>query len=421
MYGEGIDLAAITEHAADFTKKNDRQPFIPILRFIEEFATRKHMFLHGRILLREQCTSATCAIAPDLWMFELFSRDIEADMHQCARELHAHLLKESKTPNIYCDYRTICVLTAQANACYRLMINYRVIAVGYSLSMRDVGEIFNILKPISTIGPFGTPNSLFTPYVMQILQLTRTLCNPALTSTWAQSMEQLEWVMSRYAEGKSTHEGGDPQTQGSTAVDQTTTGILIGECAVAYYMRTWPPHKGMRVQYLSTFEDLEATAINLHIPNEARMRKMTVKNSDGAFVADIFNVCAYELVPVSGTLSKEEYRILPYGKGGKSIASPICVLRFLFVEIWALSHFIAKQRMRGQDIGPIARRCAFLVALAQRFYVWIGSCKIDILFPLKYEGVFVPETKKSTKANHFFPADEQKIKELLIEMRIIIN
>lgn len=426
MYGEDIDLRDIVRDAAITARQNDRDFLVPTLAFIEKFAAVRGMLLGGNIVLREyQATDPVSAIAPDLWFFELFSGNIEQDMHVCARELHDHLARDA-TPDLYRDYRTIYVQTIVPGARYRLMVNYRLVAVGNSYNTHN-----KALKPLIITGPFGTSQTQILPNQVHIMRLARELCNPSLAGVWSACMERLEWIMKRYVAQMPAKYGGDvpsahpdEHTQSQSSADEwTTSGILIGECAMAHYMGEWPPNKGARPQYLGTFEDLDAMYIDPHVPDDLRLRKMTIKTHDGSFIADLFNTCAYELVPVSDELPKAKYSLLPLKKRGALVASPMCVLRFIFIEVWALSLLIAKMQSSGQETMPIRRRCAYLEMQAARFYAWMcAKCDIARLFPLRYEGVYVPEVVSKKKAAsaaspYYLPANREKISELLAEIR----
>lgn len=422
MYAQdSLNLGALVNSAEEYVLKHDRQMFLPLLRAVEQFAHDKGILIGGRTGSYALCDNPLVGVDVSLWILELFSFNIEQDMKDCLtyltekmRELSTEEFKAQQTrpENIYQgDYRTIVLRTTVEEREYSLWADYRLIAIGRSLGERKGIDITSIIHPVVRKGPFGTDGINVMPVDLQIMRVAHMLCDPTNASSWEKILvPQLVDLFAKCDESASTSGGGDsiePPNKDESLDDShfdLDAGVIIGEQAVEYYIGV-PVGKHVRKQYICSFTGLdEYIAANgmtmryadLRVPDDFRVRKVVLHRDgrDGRdeVVADLFNTSSYEPIPVNfarnGPLK------------GRKIASPFTVLRFLFIDIWALSFIIAASR--DSSSGVLGRQ-TFLRKLARRLFDWIQTkCPVSKLFPTEYTGIFIPEgaAKRQVKASH---------------------
>lgn len=405
MYEQGeFDFDKLAQSAQEYVLKNDRRAFLPILRAIERFAVTRKMIIGGRVGIHTICEIPIEGVDVNLWILELYSLDIERDMNDCIGAITTELQnahESSRVDEIYQgDYRTIILRPSVPEREYQIWADFRLVAIGYSLGERQGIDITGIIAPISRTGPFGTEGSLLMPSDVQIMRVTSALSNPMFAGDWAIYLRQLCNLFQHtlthdgHREGAGADDGGAEETEAKTKVPfSLKQGVLIGEYAVAYYLgegeRTT---KYARPQFICSFDGVDEFAEDEHfttrysdlrVPNDFRARKIILRDARGEIVADLFNALAYEPIPVN-TIKRR----IPHIET-TMIASPFVVLRFLFVDIWALS-FVMK---KSASEKPLRQRQHFLRGLARKLLTWILESKVelDMLFPVKYVGLYIPE------------------------------
>lgn len=418
MYAQGdLDFDKLSKEAREYVLKNDRSAFLPVLREIEKFAVSRGMIIGGRTGIRALCSGATKGVVDvpasadsievDLWILEVYSRDIEKDMVDCIAAITSQLQRsdpaasEKRPENIYGgDYRTIILRPGIPGREYRIWADFRLVAIGYSLGERHGIDIAGIIAPVVKRGPFGAEGALLMPVDMQIMRISHMLGNPMFADDWSSHLSQL-CSLFHLMQGES-RDGGDPLHEDdepvSTAEFSLANGVLVGEYAVEYYTGA---HIGKfsRPQYVCSFDGIDAFAAREHlttrfsdlrVPDDFRARKIVLRDGGGNIVADLFNTLSYDPIPVNRLSrdSKNRGRAI----ATEMVASPFTVLRFLFIDIWALSFVIKLSHDGG---SPLVRRQDFLRGLAKKLFTWIIGSKeppaINVLFPARFVGLFVSE------------------------------
>lgn len=421
MYSQGIDIASIIQRADKYVVANDRRAYLPALRIVENFAVSRGMIIGGRAGLHALCGLPIDAAATDLWMLELFSSDIEQDMEDCARCL-THQLRDAPKDSYHGDYRSVVMQPKLPGREYAILADFRLIAIGYTLGERKGINITDIITPIRATGPYGTSGALLLPRDMQIMRVAQQLYNPMFAANWPALITQFGYLASyadlnisgkAHARDKSERENESARGENKFALEN---GILIGERAVDYYTREEHHRKLTREQLLCSFDGIEEFAedehmvaryMDIRVPVDFRLRKITLRDSAGNVVADIYNSPAYEPIPVN-TLNEANGKT-PLQK--RFVAAPFVVLRFLFVEIWALEYVIAQTDASSPDQKssrnqPLSLRQNVLRKAAQRLIKWIlhlaadepanadgkmPRAPMEYLFPTEYIGVSVLE------------------------------
>jgi hypothetical protein len=410
MFAPNIDETIA--RAKTYVIQNDRNLFLPILRAIEKFAFARKMIIGGRAGTHALCHMPIDGVDVDMWILELYGLDIESDMIACLEEV-TRAMKElvgadragggvkERPDDIYNgDYRTIILRPSLPGREYRLFADFRLVAVGHSLGERQGIDIGGLIEPVRAPGPFGG-ESLLMPRDLQIMRVAHMLCDPMQAGNWASQVAQLGHLFSAtdVSGGSDTDASGssEPIGSGDERARPTFTGlasgVLIGEFAVEFYTGVAAPQRA-RLQYACTFEGVDEWAeskkmsvryADMRIPDDFRMRKAILRlQKNEEIIADLFNVLAYAPVPVNKIGGKRLSRQV----STQLVAGPFAVLRFLFVDIWALS-FIIK---RSQD-KKLASRQAFLRGVAMRLWEWIvGATSVAALFPAQYEGLYVAES-----------------------------
>jgi len=192
--------------------------------------------------------------------------------------------------------------------------------------------------------------------------------------------------------------------------------LLIGEHAAEFYVN---PSRNLgrrvRAQYICAFDDLDEYARSLRlatnradvrVPNDFRLRKSILKDARGELIADLFNALAFEPVPYVVAPPA----VLARWRGGvpgehplrrtERVAAPFVVLRFLFVDIWALE-YVAKSSRDGAIATAMRAQQEHLRDVAHALFDWIANARaINTLFPRTYAGIFALEDaqKRQVKA-----------------------
>jgi len=391
MYAQGeLNIAEITERAKAYVAQNDRAAFRPILRAIEQFAVSRKLIIGGRAGI-----SALCKVplgGADVWILELYSLNIEKDMTDCIAQVTAQMKATDSSKDAYTgDYRTIILRTSLPGREYRMFADYRLVAIGYSLGERKGINIADIIAPIIDEGPFGTKDAQLMPRDVQIMSVARALYNPANAGEWAAHYSRISALFVHNASGGASDPSDPNGTNGANdsngARDFAHQGALVGEYAVEYYTGI-PAGKRARPQYLISFDGIDDYAAREHLsahysdiraPDDFRARKVTMHRANGDTVADLFNALAYEPIPVN-----EAKNI----KWCSHIAAPFVVLRFLLLDVWALSFVIKLSR----DNESLRRRQEYLRDLAYQLFTWIETATIAEVFPAKFMGIYVQES-----------------------------
>lgn len=423
MYADNaINITKIISSAEEYVITNDRKTYLPILHSIEEFAANQgagKMIIGGQAGIFALCDNPIRGINPELWMLELFSLDIASDM-KALLEFVTQRLRDwnredkRKPEDIYSgDYRTIMLRTSMPDREYILFADHRVVAVGKTLGERKGTSVMDAIRPVMGHGPFGTPNIALMPRELQIMRVCHSLCMPNLAGDWATtfipllcSLFNLKFPASSDA---GEHTGGVEAAASadvdapvpSRAIFDLSKAILTGEYAVSYYTGAKIP-RNARMQYVCSFEGLDDYVmrehmtmkyIDLRVPDDFRLRKITLRDRNDHFVADLFNQLSYEPIPVNHVNDDDIH-----GHGPKLIASPFNVLRLLFVDIWALS-FLIEMHEEEQEAQRFRNRQRSLRDLAIQLWKWIiEKCPVSVLFPTEYVGIYEVESSAKRKA-----------------------
>jgi hypothetical protein len=425
MYTRGdIDIEKLTAEAREYVLRNDRKAFLPVLRRIERFAQSRKMIIGGRIGSRALLSAgAVGSIDMNMWALDLYSADIEKDMRDCLADVTQFFsatsapapapesspsgtsqteprparVKENPDDIYNGDPRSFVLRPTFPGREYRMWADFRNVANGYSLGERKGIDIVGIIAPTIAAGLFGTRDVLLMPRDMQIMICAHSICNPGFASDWAQLFAQLCDLFSlNPRNGGFARNEGAKGAKGAKARFILEDGILVGEYAVEYYVgEKIAKDTRARPQYLCSFEGLDdyvarekmtARFIDVRAPDDFRARKMILRNRNGDIVADLFNAPSYEVVPVNDITGGTKAR-----KYARLVASPFAVLRFLFVEIWALA-FVIEMAHDGAD--SLRKRQNFLRAIASKLFGWILAARdkdVDTLFPATYMGIYIPE------------------------------
>ena len=132
---------------------------------------------------------------------------------------------------------------------------------------------------------------------------------------------------------------------------------------------------------------------DVRVPDDFRMRKIVLRDKHDDVAADLFNSLSYEPIPANkitqSSRAKHSLCALHDEDSARYVAAPFAVLRFLFVDIWALSLIIE----RTHD-DHLRHRQNFLFKLAVSLFDWIidGAATMDILFPTTYIGIYMLES-----------------------------
>lgn len=448
-----IDIARIEDDARAYLLHNDRFKYLPVLAAIERFASSHAMIIGGRIgvitLSAQRDGSQIDTIDADLWMLELFSSNIHEDMVKCMETV----TREVSENDIYVgDPRTIMINPVIHEREYRLVADFRIVAIGRSLGMRVGVNITKLVIDASGEGRglfsemekrvrivstdarsalyrtksdarsalYRRANIIMTqsmasstqsadadyvpirvmPRTLQIMRLAHMLCNPDLASKWSSYVEQIGDLFVNVAtEIGIEHSGGSivgARDDALTMLRERYGALIIGEHAVSYYVGDQRVASRAREQYIMTFDNIEELCANAHltharidvrVPDDFRARKIILRHGDDV-VADVFNTVDYEPVPVV--------------TDGARYASPWCVIRFLFIDIWSLDAII--EGMRATDSTGGAReslraRQRYLGALARKLFDWMCVEQLGKIFPRTFEGFAVPESAAKGRAN----------------------
>jgi hypothetical protein len=321
------------------------------------------------------------------------------------------------------DARTLMLKTIVENREYQILADYRVVAVCKSLGERRGINIINIISPIVKKGLFSGENVQIMPRNLQIMRILHLLCMPgtdaAIAKQWVNMLSRLNllWDINTTVIDGGKHDRDSQQYETANIANWENLnreGILIGEIAANYYLGH-KEHHNDRAQYLCSFDGFvtyaEHSGVNktfndLRVPDDFRLYKYVIKsNGDEKFIADIFNAPDYELIP---------YII---ANDGRKIASPFCVLRFLYVDIWTLDFVIKLMTNRSDTQHLLTMRKNKLYNIASELYEWIINCdNISLLFPITYAGTYISESDtkrmqgakiKSNVAKNIYPAPKK--------------
>jgi hypothetical protein len=395
MYAQegDIELREIISRAKREVIAQDRHHFMPVLRAIEEYAHDNDMIIGGTVGVY-----ATCGISvidnedADLWILELYAEEIEEKMRGCVRYLaqtlqHLASRDEADPARIYLgDTRTILLRTAIADREYRLVCDYRMVAIGFSLGMRKGISITETIEAARIPrAPFGSAKSvLLMPISAQIMRVAHFMYDPLQSKKWVSAHLPLLAQLFVILKNRVTSVVG-AYVEPRDGIDLDCPYALIGERAIAYYMGTKPK---ARAQYLCSFEDIDdwladhqyvGRYADVRAPYDFRYRKLVVHDKRDAIIADLFNALSFEPVPINEM-------------NGIAIAAPFCVLHFLYLDIWALS-FVARI-LQGDARNSLVARRAYLIKLGAQFFDWIvNQCEPEMMFPAKYIGIYASKTE----------------------------
>lgn len=417
-------LDTLIHNAESYVILNDRNLYIPVLCAIEQFASSRGMIIGGSIGERILLGQTQKLKAPDLWVLELYSPNIVEDVNACISMVYETLIKykSSEDKQYRGDERTLILKTIIENREYQIWSDYRLVAICRSLGERKGINIIDIISPVIGKGLFSGADVLIMPRDLQIMRILHLLCSPgvnaAIAKQWKDLIEHLYTLFdTRVIEGGAHDDVAEYfDTAHITNWDNLSSeGILIGEIAANTYLGKKSQYG--RAQYLCSFDGFNSyvehggvnmTFNDLRAPDDFRLRKIIIKTSnDEKFIADIFNAPDYELVP---------YVV----RDGHKIASPFCVLRFLYVDIWSLD-FIAK--LMPESVNTRKNK---LHTIARELFEWIIECEdITLLFPTTYAGTHILEsdtkrahatTKKSPAPKVVFPAQKNEMIALVNEL-----
>ncbi|MFA5176607.1 MAG: hypothetical protein WC440_00480 [Candidatus Omnitrophota bacterium] len=446
-----LDIARIEEDARAYLLRNDRFKYLPVLASIERVASARGMIVGGRIgVVALSHDAQVDTIDADLWMLELFSPNIHDDMIECMKIV----TREMGENDAYIgNARTIMVVPIIHEREYHLIADFRIVAVGRSLGTRVGVDVTKLVVDASKEGRglFNELEMMMTrerehgsttmrastimaqsmalilrdrsddarvvirvmPRTLQIMRLAHMLCNPDLASKWSSYIGQIGDLFDGIdAEIGIEHEGArHEQHRDMTAITALRArygAITIGERAVIHYIsghnsvHSAQMPKRAREQYIMTFDNVDELCasehltyarIDVRVPDDFRARKVILRHGDD-IVADVFNTVDYEPVPVVIDDKGEQY------------ASPLCVIRFLFIDIWSLDAIIEGMSSRENSTGAceaLRTRQRYLGALARKLFDWMICAQDDerlaIIFPRTFEGFAVPESSAKGRAN----------------------
>lgn len=390
MYQGTIDIKPAELHII----RNDRLRFLPILRTIANFAAKNGGILAGQSVIRRitgkemplisQYTDAEIEGLPVDWSYWQIEIIFSVPCREKMISLMDTLAKDPILRNMKnsFDLDTLALYTVEYDKEYEFRIMGRLLARGITMNIDINSPLFVTMGP----NPFDTDNiKELSPELLMYLNL-RPLIDPSKTALWnvlLQGVLDLANLREKKILGSEIKAG-----QHFKKIDGTDPIVFlkknfvhIGDPGVAFYLN-WKK-ENMREQYIGSFDDetfrtyarnfgFEYIPSQLYAPDDFRLLKVTLRKGTNSI--DVFNAGSYDPIPYC------------MSKKGHMIGSPLVILRFLFIEIWALAHL-----KNGSD--GINRRIEYLRLEITNLLNFIKKCPQEILFPIDYIGTFKLEKR----------------------------
>lgn len=353
MYTKINILKSLEPEAEQFILDNDRMLYLPFFEEAERCCKEFGMILGGKcgldLLLNK-------GITKDSFFWEIYAGDIYNNA-----KLLAIRLSKVNSPHI--PARTVALRTDIKYKEFTISINARMFFKIYALGQYRGLELAKIMGP--TIKP-----TLFTkepvgciPEEIQLIDIYRTLYTPAKISMWSASIEAEKTIydaikfLARKAVGggsdvapKSDNVGGISNTIIAAVLNMIAdepSQVLVGDYALAAIGIEKLPN---RIQFIAEgpIEDIvsivERTIKKTHSGysgNVTSAKFMLNVPGDFQIIKYTLYLTGKEQIPLADVFNSAEYEMIPWwvgrsSKGNIKIGNPWVLLRFQFIDIWAL-------------------------------------------------------------------------------------
>jgi len=369
-------METFIDSATRFVLTNDRARFLPIMIALESTARKHHAIIGGRSGM-DALLGIDRGIDDDEWILEIYAKSAVSFVKAAMESISATVANDT----LALDLRTIMSREIISGERYEISAEYRPVARIMSLGERGGSNLIDYITPVMLRGPFGTADVPLLPHNLHIMRLSHLIYIPGgdgkQAAKWPVYATQIARLYDKFIP-RIIAGAGNENIEMHVVPDWSEldkSALIIGEPAVEWYTGIKRPR--MRSQYLASFAGIDEWAhtegtdigyINPRVPDDMRLRKATIRSRG----YDIYNSPTYEPIP---------YNTAP---DGRRFASPFCVLRFLFVEMWTLEGIARRDdNMRS--------RINHLLHIARSLFDWIRDAPLDILFPTTWAGFYVRE------------------------------
>lgn len=347
MYSE-INIEGLETEAEKIVLDNDRMLYLPFFSAAEKFCSENNVLFGGRVgidlLIGESITK-------DSFLWELYCDDTFN-----TAKLLANALSNVNSPHI--PTKTVALQTNIRHKEFTIFINSRMLFKIYSLDKYRGINLSQLMGPATRDSYFTKIPIKCISEEMQLIEIYRTLYNPAKMSLWTKYIAAEDIIYNTikdFVAEKAVKEisGGDCKINKhhleSDIIKKIITGsnnILIGDHALASLGIENNPS---RIQII-TEEPIEkiSNAVESLIKASAPSAKVTFIRYSLNIPSD-FQIVKYTLyintgkeqMPIADIFNSAEFELIPWWEGsGKyqkiKIGNPWVLLRFQFIDIWIL-------------------------------------------------------------------------------------
>lgn len=428
------DGQAIVKKAEEFILTNDRAMFKPYYEAIEKFVDEQDGIAIGG--------PYALAMIKKSYNIEISVIDLYSDSPwKTAKQLTMILYG---IHNMHIEAKTICLKTVILDKEFAIFVDTRVIAKFYSMDRYRSVVLIDLMRNVKEQGFFVNKPLRVLPEEIMIIDIYRGLYSPSKIGQW-EDLYKLETVLFDRLRAKDINDiEGETSRTGGAKIDMNRVkgiikdmtwiikpdDIIIGEYALKA--------KGIvdrvtnKLQFISSIstsilireitnllnrklglaEDDKTLKLgyqkyDLAIPGDFMLKKVTIYiDIDGKDqnLCDVYNSTSYEIIPYDVLADKGISNT-----SNKKYGSYWVLLRFLFIEIWALQMIKGVNEKAGKDTSFFNNKINIILG-------WIAglreSTKDNVKFPMTYQGVFIKEnvSKKSLQVMRqpYYPALEEK-------------
>jgi hypothetical protein len=419
-------VGTLIADAEKFALENDRMKFQPYFESAEKFCEENNIVIGGKIgvslLLGEK-------ISKDSWAWDLYC----PNAFEVAKRM-VETLFEVKSNHV--DNRTVTLQTNIKHREFTISIEARNLFKIFALDRyRDV-VLTEIMEPVVVKGWFGSNVKVF-PHAIVLIDLYQTLYSPAKCKFWEDAYKMSEVVYKGVTEYNGGFDRGIAEDIFLRSLIKDPRIVLVGDHATSRL----GIGKRTRIQLLTDIPIEELSAMTSRVLNAEKnqLRRVKVTHDRTSYVKynlnipsdfqilkhTVYAIVGGEQVALYDVFNSPTYEMIPYTTVDKiKIASPVVIMRFIFIDIWVLKLIIGIGRYRGgagadaagtgaagtvstisgSADGGLHSRINALVSLANsvREYI-LTQLKVDTfkVFPREYIGVNTSEAvaKKKIIAN----------------------
>ena len=324
------------------------------------------------------------------------------------------------------DNSTITLQTNIKHREFTIMIEARILFKIFVLDRYREVSLTEVMEPVVATGWFGSSVKVF-PYTMVLIDLYQTLYSPSKCKLWEDSFTRVNIIQQntqQYNGGFDKNIAKDILIRGLLkdprivlVGDHATAKLGIGQGTRLQILTDIPIEElsDMTSRKLSaeknqlrrvkvTHERVVHVKYNLNMPSDFQIVKYTIYamvNGDQVALFDAFNSPTYEMIPVVKI-------------DGVQIGSPFVLMRFIYIDIWAIKLIIGigkyKNKSGGCDImfdggvdNGLQLRINMLSVIARSLHEYINAGINDPfkIFARDYVGVNTSDVvaKKKIIAN----------------------